>query len=125
MTPTEMKARVKRFALDVIGLWRRLPSTRDYQVVGDQLLRSGTSVSSNYRAACRGRSHSEFTAKLGVVCEEADESQHWLDLLKEMGSKDARLDSLLHESSELVAMFTSAHKTATRRKRQPIGNGEL
>ncbi len=68
-------------------------ASRDYQTVGNQLLRAATAVSSNYRAACRGRSHAEFAAKLGVVCEEAK------------------------ESSELVAIFTAGHKTATRRGR--------
>ena len=69
-----MKTRTKDFAKRVIKLCRALPDGREYRRIGDQLFRAETSVGANYRAACRGRSKADFTAKLGMVLEEADES---------------------------------------------------
>src|SRR5688572_13768201 len=86
MTETEFKQRTKRFALQVIDFCEELPRNRTCDVLGKQLLRSGTSVGANYRAACRGRSVAEVLAKLGNVEEEADESMYWLELLEESGS---------------------------------------
>lgn len=121
MRPEDLRERTKRFALDVIELWRRLPKTHDYQEVGDDLLRAANGVAANYRAARCGRSHAEFTAKIGTVREEADECQHCLEMLKEMGLEDPDLSRLYQEASELVAIFTAPQKTATRRgRRRPI-----
>jgi four helix bundle protein len=76
-----LKARTKRFALDIIQFVNALPKTPATDVMGRQLLKAGTSVAANYRSACRSRSHAEFTARIGVVLEEADESELWLELL--------------------------------------------
>ncbi len=110
----ELRERTKQFALRIIKLSRSLPSAPDAWVIGKQLLRSGTSVGANYRAACRARSHSEFVAKLCIVVEEADETAYWLELLKDSELVPLnRLRLLARECDELVAIFASARKTAT------------
>ena len=81
----DLRQRTKRFALLIIKLCRRLTNGREARILGDQLLRAGTAVAANYRAACRGRSRAEFIAKLGVVIEEADETLFWCELLEEAG----------------------------------------
>src|SRR5579863_3098135 len=81
----ELKARTKAFAIRIVRLYRLLPRSTDAQVLGKQLLRCGTSVGANYRAACRSRSKAEFISKMSVVLEEADESAFWLELLVETG----------------------------------------
>jgi len=86
--------------------------------MGVQLLRAGTSVGANYRAACRARSRREFIAKMGIVEEEADESQFWLELLAKRGVLDAaRLCSLQREANEILAMTVSSIRTARRTPR--------
>jgi four helix bundle protein len=113
MTPKELQARTKAFALRVIKLVDVLPRSTTGQVIGRQLLRSATSVGANYRAACRGQSHAEFAAKLSIVVEEADESLYWLELLEEAGLvKPQRLTELLKEANELLAISAAARKTA-------------
>ena len=75
------------------------------RAIGGQLVRAGTSVGANYRAACRARSKAEFIAKLGIVEEEADESGYWLEMIVESGlTKLKLLESLLKEANELVAI---------------------
>ena len=81
MTTNEMKARTKSFALRIIKLVEALPSNRTADVIGKQLVRSGTSVGANYRAACRAKSNADFMAKMGTVEEEADESSFWLEVI--------------------------------------------
>jgi four helix bundle protein len=83
MTPDELKARTKQFALRIIKLVGALPKTIEGRAISNQLVRCGTSVAANYRAACRARSKIEFIAKMGVVLEEADETQLWLELIIE------------------------------------------
>ena len=85
MTEPEMKKRTKAFALRVIKLVQTVSSDFVGRRLGDQLLRSGTSVAANYRAACRARSKADFISKLGIVEEEADESALWMELLTESG----------------------------------------
>lgn len=115
MTPEELRERTKAFALRVIRLFRSLPNSRDAQVIGMQLLRSGTSVGANYRAACRARSRAEFIAKLGVVIEEADESVYWLELLiAAKVIKPEKLNDLLKEAQELTAIFNAARNTTKK-----------
>ena len=70
----QLKKRTKNFALRIIRLYQSLPTTMEAQIIGKQLLRSGTSVPANYRAACRGRSNAEFYSKISIVIEETDES---------------------------------------------------
>lgn len=85
MTPDEMKQRTRALGLRVIRLVESLPNTRTADVIGKQLLRCGTSVGANYRAACRARSRPDFTAKMGIVEEEADEILYWIEMLIDCG----------------------------------------
>src|SRR5258708_35031115 len=97
-----------------------LPRSTEAQVMGKQLLRAGTSVAANYRAACRGRSRAEFASKLSIVVEEADESVFWLELLIESGAmKVEKIGNLLTEARQLTAIFTAS--TRTMRKEQKSG----
>ena len=83
MDEDELKRRTKKFGLRIMKLVAALPKTPQGRTVGNQLVRAGTSVGANYRASCRSRSRAEFTARLGVVEEEADESASWLEMLRE------------------------------------------
>ena len=112
----QFKQRTRQFSLRVIRLVDALPRTRVGDVIGRQLLRSATSVGANYRSACRGRSTSEFVAKLGTVEEEADECVYWLELLADSGLvKSAKLAALLEEANEIVAIIVAAIKSTRRR----------
>jgi four helix bundle protein len=111
--PEILKRRTKTFALRIVKLFKALPTTEDGRVIGKQLLRSGTSVASNYRAVCRSRSKAEFVAKVGVVVEEADETVFWLELCCELGLVGAaRIQGLLKEANELLAIFAASQRTA-------------
>ena len=111
------KKRTKGYALNIMRFSDSLPVSRSTNVVAGQLLRSGTSVGANYRAACRGRSHAEFLAKLCIVVEEADETLYWLELLLESGMvSQQKLGLLMKEGEELVAIFAAARKTAQERQ---------
>ncbi len=113
MNEADMKKRTKRFALDIIHLVGELPKTTVGRAIGGQLVRSGTSVGVNYRAACRGKSKADFIAKLGIVEEEADESCYWLELLIEGAlAEKQRAELLLKEASELTAIIVASRKTA-------------
>ena len=85
MNQDEMKQRTKLFALGIIRLVESLPKGQTSKVLGRQLLKSGTSVGSNYRSACRAKSVADFISKMGIVEEEADESLFWMELLIEAG----------------------------------------
>jgi len=90
-----------------------MPRGRASQVIARQLLRSATSVGANYRAACRAQSKADFTAKVSIVLEEADESLYWLELIVESGlMKAGRLEELMKEASELFAIVSASRKTA-------------
>jgi four helix bundle protein len=109
----DLKVRTKQFALRILRLYRALPAKEEARILGRQLLRSGTSVGANYRAACRARSKAEFIAKLGIVLEEADETVFWLELLREGGIvKAEKLDDLLSEAQELTSIFVASLCTA-------------
>ena len=109
MDEKELKERTKRFALRVIRLVQSLPKTMEAQTIGRQLLKAGTSVGANYRAACRGRSRAEFAAKLGIVEEESDESAFWLEIIIETGLlKKHLVQPLLDEADELVAIMVAS-----------------
>lgn len=111
----ELKLRTKQFAIRIVKLFRSLPKTEEGRVIGKQVLRSGTSVAANYRAVCRSRSKAEFIAKIGIVVEEADETAFWLELLVETGIvQQNRMDSLLSEANELLAIFAASQHTAKR-----------
>ena len=111
----QLKGRTKQFAIHLIELFRNLPKTEEALVIGRQVLRSGTSVAANYRAVCRARSKAEFIAKMGVVVEESDETVFWLELLVEGHVVDKqRMDGLLAEANELLAIFSASQRTARR-----------
>src|ERR1700726_1518818 len=113
MNSDDLKNRTKQFALRVLKLVAALPNNVRGRAICDQLVRAGTSVGSNYRAACRGRSKSEFVAKLGIVEEEADETVFWLGLLQESSLISAqKLAPLVQEARELTAIFVTSICTA-------------
>ena len=116
MNPEELRKRTKEFALRIIKLVELLPKTGTANVIGNQLLRSGTSVGSNYRAACRAKSQADFISKVGIAVEEADESLYWLELIVEskMKIENSRpeIESLIKEADELVAIFSASIKSA-------------
>jgi four helix bundle protein len=117
MTKEEMKNRTKKFALRIIKLVEALPKTKTGDVVGKQLLRCGTSVAANYRAACRAKSTSDFIAKLGIVEEEGDESMFWLEIIIESALMIKELvEPLLNEADEIVAIIVSSKKTVKENK---------
>ena len=121
MDEKTFKDRTKKFALAVVKLVESLPRNRTAEVLGRQLLRSGTSVGANYRAACRGRSTSDVVAKLGIVEEEADETIYWLELLAESGVVPVEKVTLLaKEANELVAMTVASIKTLRNRIRNGV-----
>ena len=112
MTKDEMKARTKKYALRVIKAVQALPENRMANVLGSQLVRSGTSVGANYRAACRAKSTADFVNKLKIVEEEGDESLFWMELLVETGiTPQSKLGELMKEGDELVAIVVAAIKT--------------
>jgi four helix bundle protein len=120
MTERELLQRTKQFALRVFHLVGALPQTIEGRAVATQLIRSGTSVAANYRAACRARSKPEFVAKLGVVEEEADENAVWLELILETNLLGAaKVKPLLAEATEIVAIMASSKMTAAK---SPIAN---
>ncbi|MCE9567275.1 MAG: four helix bundle protein [Planctomycetes bacterium] len=111
-----MRDRTKQFALRVIRMFGALPKRVETEVLGKQVLRSGTSVAANYREACRARSNSEFLAKLGIVEQELDETMLWLELLVESGIVESeRMSDLLAEADELIRMTVAAIKTTKAR----------
>src|ERR1041384_8366423 len=115
MNPQELKQRTKQFALRVMRLVDALPSTAKGRAIASQLVRSGTRVAANYRAACRGRSKAEFIAKVGVAEEESDETALWLELIIEdklLAEKNVR--ALLDEANELVAIMAASYISASR-----------
>jgi len=113
MDREDLKKRAKEFALRVIRLVEALPRAQTSQVIGNQLLRSATSVAANYRAVCRARSPADFVHKLGIVEEEADESLFWLEMIVETELMPAnRMQELLQEADELTAIFVASRKTA-------------
>jgi len=113
MTKEELKNRTKQFALMVIRLVNELPNTKAGNSIGNQLIRSGTSVVANYRASCRARSSADFISKITVVEEESDESLFWLELISESNIlRKELLQDILREANELTAIFTASGKTA-------------
>jgi len=112
--PQDLKPRTKAFALRIIRMYCKLPKNDIVaQVLGKQVLRSGTSVGANYREASRDRSKAEFISKIGDCLKEAEETQYWLELLVDSGcTVSARMADLLDEASQLTAIFTTIDKHA-------------
>ena len=112
MSKAELLTRTKAFALRILKLVDHLRRTTSGRAIGNQLVRSGTSVGANYRAACRARSRAEFAAKLGTVLEEADESLYWLKLIREGKLiAESKLSLLLKEAAELTAILAAGRKS--------------
>ncbi len=108
----ELRRRTKDFAVRVVKMFRQLPKTADARIIGRQVIRSGTSVAANYRAACRARSRAEFASKLGIVVEESDETALWLEILVDAEIVPrSRMRALLGEANELLAIFGSSVRT--------------
>ena len=113
----EMKRRTKEFAKEIILLCRKLPKNREGRLIGDQIFRSETSIAANTRSACRGRSKAEFISKLSIVEEEADETLFWLEVIKEMKIfQYAKLDALIKENDEILAIVVASVRTAKKNK---------
>lgn len=109
----DLRDRTKEFALRVIRLFGALPKTTEAQILGKQVLRSGTSVGANYREAYRGRSKAEFIAKAGDCLREIEETAYWLELLVEAGIVTAeKLAPLRQETDELTAIFVTILRKA-------------
>ena len=113
----ELKQRTFEFGLRVVRLVQSLPKTASTAVLGRQLLRCGTSVGANYRAATRARSRADFIAKLGIAEEECDETIYWIDMLTALKLTSAqRTQDLRGEAEQLLAIMVSSIKTARRNK---------
>ena len=113
----DLPARTKLFALRIVRLYASLPKTTEAQVLGEQVLRSGTSVGAHYREAMRARSRSEFIGKVEGGLQELEETSYWLELLVESGILPAkRLTDLRYEADELTAILVASVKTAKERK---------
>ena len=118
MNAGEMKNRTKAYALAIIRLVQSLPNTATARIIGNQLLRCGTSVGANYRASCRPRSQADFIAKMGIVEEEADESVYWMEVLVEASIvPPSAVSELCDEGNQIVSIVVSSINTARGTKR--------
>jgi len=107
----DLRERTKAFALRIVRLYVMLPKTTEAQVIGKQVLRSGTSIGAHYREASRARSDAEFVSKIGIALQELDETSYWLELLVEAEIvPSGRLDALQQETEELIAIFVTIVK---------------
>lgn len=114
--PEDLKARTKRFALRILRMYAALPRTTEAQIIGRQVLRSGTSVGAHYREATRARSPAEFVSKLEVGLQELEETAYWLELLIEGNiMPESRLANLVAETNELTAILVTCVKHAKAR----------
>jgi four helix bundle protein len=121
--PEDLRRRTKDFALRIIRLYVSLPKTTEAQVIGKQILRSGTSVGANYREAYRARSDAEFVAKIGDCLKELDETAYWIELLEESGIvPSTKLIDLADETNQLLAICTTIAKRVRSRLRETPGD---
>jgi four helix bundle protein len=121
MNKEELKKRTKQFALMIMKLVEDLPNTKAGYTIGNQIIRSGTSVAANYRSACRARSNADFISKITIVEEECDETLFWLELITEANLlKKEKLQDILNEADELTAIFTASGKTARQNNPRTI-----
>ena len=112
----ELRQRTYDFALRIVHLWKSLPKGIEYEVIGKQLLRCGTSIGANYRAATVGKSDRDFLNKIRICQEEADESCYWLSLLVDSGMVPAKkLEAIRDEANQLTAIMTTSAITVHRR----------
>jgi four helix bundle protein len=119
----ELRQRTFDFAVQIIVFCRKVSASWEAHEIARQLLRSGTSVGANFRAACRGRSRREFIAKLGVAVEEADETVMWLKLIEatEMARRET-VEPIHREAKEILSILSRSHRTA-RENSQAAGSG--
>ncbi|MDG2618138.1 four helix bundle protein [Thermoleptolyngbya sichuanensis A183] len=111
----DLRQRTKAFAMRIIKVYTALPKSTEAQVLGKQLLRSGTSVGAHYREAVRSRSKSEYISKVGVGLQELEEAIYWLELLTDAGLvAPQKISSLMNEASELIAIFVTLSNRAKR-----------
>src|SRR5205814_10175941 len=117
MKKEEFLKRTMNFGLRVIRVVQSLPKNQVATVLGNQLLRAGTAVGANYRAAVRGKSRADFISKMGNVEEESDEALYWMEMLIESGSvRPKLLKALMDEGNEILAIVVASIKTARRNK---------
>ena len=117
MQKEEFRKRTMNFGLRVIRVVDSLPKDQVAIVLGNQLLRAGTAVGANYRAAARGKSRADFISKMGNVEEECDEALYWMEMLIESGSvKRKRLQALIEEGDEILSIVIASIKTARRNR---------
>jgi four helix bundle protein len=115
VNPDDLKIRTRQFALRIFRLAESLPDTPTARVIRNQIVRCGSSVGANYRAACRAKSKPDFVSKLGTVEEEADETIYWMELLIDMGIvQPKRLTDLMNEADQILAIVIASIKTAKR-----------
>ena len=116
MDKKELEQRTKKFALRIIKLVNSLPKGQVGNVIGYQLLKSGTSIGANYHEAVRAESKADFIHKISIIEKEANETLYWLELLLESGTvKEENLADLMDESGQLLAIFTATGRSAKKR----------
>lgn len=119
VTPEQMKERLTTWAVEVVGLCKELRVRPEARHLADQLLASATSAAANYRAACRARSRREFTSKLAVAVEEADESVGWIQILiRTAFIGEPQAARILNEADQLLAILAASRRTAERNERR-------
>jgi four helix bundle protein len=112
----DLTTRTRRFALAVIRLYTALPKTVEAQVIGRQMLRSGTSVGAHYREATRARSTAEFVSKVDGGRQELEETMYWFELLRDSGHAEPNLAAMLDEADQLMAILTTCARNAKNRR---------
>jgi four helix bundle protein len=121
MSNENLKLRTKQFALRVIRMFENMPETKTSKIIGNQLLRSGTSIGANYRAVCFAKSKRDFVNKLKMVEEEVDETMYWLELIEETGIfQKEKIVSIKTEASELMSIVVASIKTARKNLKTKI-----
>ena len=121
MRKDDLKNRTFRFSIDIIDMVELLPINKATSVVSYQILKSGTSVGANYRAAKRARSNKEFISKINIVLEEVDETLFWLEIIKTKNWLNNKIiNNLLNEANELTAIFTTALITMNKKSKSKI-----
>jgi four helix bundle protein len=113
MSTDDFRKRTFQFGIRVVRLVQALAKTEVARVIGNQLLRAGTAVGANYRAAARSRSRADFVAKMGIVEEECDEALYWLEMFVELQLVDeGRLKDLRTEANEILSIVVASIRTA-------------
>lgn len=114
---SDLRVRTRTFAMSILDLYELMPNTLIFQVLGKQVVRSGTSVGAQYREACRAKSDADMISKFEGMLQELDETEYWLDILRER-SKNHKvvIEQLITETGELIAIFTAAVITLKKRK---------